>query len=483
MGVALCASAFAFAQKPYNVLFIAIDDLRPDLGCYDGEIISPNIDKLASTGRTFTRHYVQVPTCGASRHSMLTSSRPCDAKFVQNHASSVTRANKPSNTIPESFPHLFKQNGYKTICISKISHVEEKNTDWKSDFLHSWDERYFEFGKWHSPQTTYAYVEQPEEGYGRNRPLPYEKGPEGYEYLDTLNAKLAISKLNELAKQDQPFLLAVGFVKPHLPFNSPKEFWDLYDEKDIKLPSPRNYPATHDKAFSMNSGEFNAYKDTKTNLTKLTSDELSLTLKHGYYAAASYTDSLVGKVLDELERLGLADNTIVVLWGDHGWQLGEYAMWGKHTLFNRALNSPLIIRTPNMKNAGVSTESLAESLDIYPTLAELCNLKAPESIHGTSLVKILEDPKADVKDEVFSYWSKGITVRNKDYSLMYTLNPRDLTKKSSMLFDNKKDFYQENELSKNPEFAQIKDSMLAKIEEHIEKFDVKQLKPSTEKKK
>ncbi|RLD60162.1 MAG: sulfatase [Bacteroidetes bacterium] len=420
---------FAFnpisAQNRPNVLFIAVDDLRPELGCYGNDIIkSPNIDKLANVGRVFNNHFVQAPTCGASRHSMLTSMYPKSQHELSNHI--TYHYSEDGN--PESFVHALKMNGYYTLNIGKISHsadgyvygYTEQVSD-KKEMPNSWDEICFNNGKWGTGWNAFFGYANGENRQSMNKMVkPYECGDvDDYGYPDGLSAKLAITKLKELKDKGQPFFLGLGFFKPHLPFTAPKKYWDLYNESDLPLSPVSCIPENVNKKSLHSSGELNGYKlgDEKAGLDYPVSDEYARKLTHAYYASISYIDAQIGKVIEELKKLGLYENTIIVIWGDHGWHLGDQLVWGKHTLFENALRSTLIIKTPEMKKSGVSTDGIVESIDIYPTLMDLCDLESPSGIDGKSFIRLLRSPSKKGKRAAYGYFNKGITIRTKDYRL------------------------------------------------------------------
>jgi len=415
-------------QKP-NVLFIAVDDLRTELGAYGNEVIkTPNIDKLAFQGRIFTNHFVQVPTCGASRHSLLTGWRPRQKSHLGHEATVKGISNKPETEYPETFIHNLRRNGYYTIGMGKISHYPDNliygYTDQPSDnkeLPHSWDEFVFDAGKWKTGWNAFFGYADGENRQSMNRQVkPYECGSVDDDgYPDGLTAKLAISKLKELKQKEQPFFLGVGFFKPHLPFTAPKKYWDLYDPKDISLSPTPFIPENVNKASLHDSGELNGYQltDEKAGLDGPVSEEYARKLRHAYYASVSYIDAQVGKLLDELETLDLAKNTIVVLWGDHGWHLGDHLTWGKHTIFERSLKSSLIVKTPRMNQPGVPANGIVESVDIYPSLMDLCGVKKPNDLDGSSFTGQLKNPQAPGKEAAYGYFRKGISARTKRYRL------------------------------------------------------------------
>jgi len=409
-----------------NILFIAIDDLRPELGCYGNDYIhSPNIDKLAETGALFTNHYVQVPTCGASRFSMLTGMLPKTKGHLSNEACHNLIAGKPETETPETFIHHLRRNGYYTVGIGKISHyvdgllygyTDPVGTEYELPY--SWDEMLLNPGKWGTGWNAFFGYADGENRQSRNKQVkPYEMAdvPDNG-YPDGLIAEQALEKLRELARKEEPFFLGVGFFKPHLPFNAPKKYWDMYDESEIPLSPNPFIPENVNKTSLHDSGEFNGYQlgDEKTSLNGPVSDEYARKLRHAYFACVSYTDAQVGKLLNELEKQGLAENTVVIIWGDHGWHLGDQLVWGKHTIFERALKSAFIVNIPG-KTKGKIVEKIISTVDIYPTLMELCGVEMHHHTDGKSLVPLIENPLAEWGDASYGYFKNGISLRTERY--------------------------------------------------------------------
>lgn len=440
-----------------NVLFIMVDDLRPDLGCYGNKIIqSPHIDHLASEGVLFQKQYAVIPTCGASRCAILTGLLPRTRAALSNEACVTFITKTPQTNEPKTFISNLKQHGYYTVGIGKISHYPDgyvyPYTAPKSDELelpHSWDEMLFNPGKWGTGWNAFF-------GYanGTNRNdlhkvvKPYEEAAVNDEgYPDGLTADLAVKTMKRLAQKDQPFFLAVGFFKPHLPFNAPKKYWDLYDESKIKLTPSPGIPRHVNKASLNGSAEFNQYKlgDEHPTLDHPVSDGYARKLRHAYYAAVSYSDAQVGKVLDELKRLGLEKNTIIILWSDHGWHLGDDRVWGKHTLFEYATRSVLVIKTPGMTE-GKTCNQVVSAVDIYPTLMQLCHVSVPvQGVDGTSFAELLSRPGDNQwKSEAFSYFNNGISLRTDRYRFTkYFRNQQPVLE----LYDHKTDPYENNNIA------------------------------------
>ena len=417
------------AAKP-NVLFICVDDLRPELGCYGADYIqSPNIDRLASGSAVFTNHFAVVPTCGASRFCMLTGLLPRTRGHLSNEAIRNFISDKPEVETPETFIHHLRRNGYRTVGIGKISHYVDGllygYTDpvgTKRELPYSWDELVFDAGKWTTGWNAFLGYADGTNREGRSKQVkPYEAGKVSDNgYPDGLTAELAIQKLNELREQDQPFFLGVGFFKPHLPFNAPAKYWNLYEEAQIALTPSPGIPQNVNAASLHGSAEFNGYLagDEHPSVKNPVSDEYERKLRHAYFAAVSYVDAQIGKVLEAIDRFGLSENTIVILWGDHGWQLGDHRVWGKHTLFDRALKSPLIVRVPGKTTPGMKIDRVVSSVDIYPTLMELCGVAMNVKTDGKSMVALLDD--ADTprwKDAAWGYYNLGVTLRTRDYRL------------------------------------------------------------------
>jgi arylsulfatase A-like enzyme len=319
-------------------------------------------------------------------------------------------------------------------------------------------------GKWGTGWNAFfGYSDGSNRNERKNQVKPYEAADVTDEgYPDGLTAALAVQKLQELAGKKSPFFLGVGFFKPHLPFNSPKKYWDMYDESKIGLTPSPDIPKNVNLASLHESAEFNnGYKlgDENASLSKPVTDAYAKKLRHAYYAAISYSDAQVGKVLTALKKLGLEKNTIIVLWGDHGWHLGDDRVWGKHTIFDWALRSPLIIKVPGMQKGKVSNR-IVSSIDIYPTLMELCGVKTPNNIDGKSFAILLKDPNnRDWKNVAYSYFKKGISLRTDNYRLTkyYRTEMPNVE-----LYDHKTDPYENKNISAM--YPKITDSLLPVLE-------------------
>lgn len=409
LNVSSFAANEASSSRP-NVLFIAVDDLRPELGCYGEKAIqSPNIDALAKSGVVFERAYCQLAVCNPSRVSIMTGLRPDSTKVWD----LVTRFR---NTIPNAvtLPQQFMKHGYHAVSYGKIFHNPWPDNDSWSE-PHGWPKKSSLWStaarKRHAEYREKMRAEgRPEKKVARMRAEATEiVDTPDREHVDGAIAEQALSALQRLAKQDKPFFLAAGFVRPHLPFVVPRKYWELYDRHDIPLASnsflPENAPA-----FATNTMyELRDYFDfdgTPTPTEGSLTETQQRRLKHGYYASVSFIDSLIGRLLTELETLGMADNTVVVLWGDHGWKLGEHNSWCKQTNYEIDARVPLIIRSPGAKANGQKSVALVELVDVYPTLCELAGLPVSDHLEGRSVVPLLSKPHQSWKSAAFSQFRR-----------------------------------------------------------------------------
>lgn len=443
LGLAL-APAPAHAERP-NVLFIAVDDLRPQLNCYGKEFMhTPHIDTLAQRGVLFERAYCMVPTCGASRASLMTGLRPGPTRFVnyltwaERDAAGVTTLNSQ-----------FKNHGYTTISLGKVFHHPEDNVQGWSE--PPWRSRSNDYQNRTANQQAIAEHRRKYPERQRVNGLPFEAGDAADDdYRDGQSAVKAIEYLKRFSKQPkQPFFLAVGFFKPHLPFLAPRKYWDLYDFDKIDIPdnywAPKNAPpvALH------TSGELRNYSTIPPEgpVDRPTARRLI----HGYYACVSFTDAQIGRILKSLDQLGLADNTIVVLWGDHGWQLGEHGMWNKHSCFETSMHAPLIIAAPGMQGVrpGTRVGALTEFIDIYPTLCELTGVPAPEHLQGRSVAPLMKDPAAPWKAYAVGRFRSGDTIRSDRYRFSEYTNSAGEAE-ARMLYDHRSDPAENSNVAEQP---------------------------------
>jgi arylsulfatase A-like enzyme len=411
----LCSVASLYAADKPNVLFIAVDDLRPELGCYGNSIVkTPNMDRIAARGIVFNKAYCQQAVCSPSRTSIMTGLRP-DVTKVWDLETHFRVAQPDCITLPQ----YFKANGYHTSALSKIYHagfedgrswnephwypkgraVDTDPVDWTKQIVTRHDVDVTEFANEVTDGPARTGGKIPKKGPA------FEVSPKAEDQLpDGATAAEAVRRLSSLKLKGQPFFLAVGFAKPHLPFVAPKKYWDIYDPNDIPVPAIDHLPEGSPEFAGHNNSELHNYPGVpKGNPLPV---DFAKTLRHGYYACISYTDAQIGKVLDALDKEGLADNTIIVLWGDHGWQLGDHGLWHKHTNFELATRSPLLISVPNSKTAGRKCDAPVEFVDVYPTLTDLCGLPAPTNLDGTSLKNFINNPAAPSTDVAISQYPR-----------------------------------------------------------------------------
>lgn len=470
---ALIASVHVYGQKSnktnaingkMNVLFIIADDMRPELGCYGVEdIMTPHVDKLAEQATVFLNAYCNIPVSGASRASLLTGMYP---RYPKRFTAFDASAEKDC---PDAIPlsECFKKNGYYVVSNGKVFHNI-------TDHAHSWSETpwrvhpdgygkdWAEYNKWELWQNDESshYI------HPKTLRGPFCEFADASDtiYIDGRVARKTIADLQRLKEREEPFFLACGFWRPHLPFNAPKKYWDLYKRDDIRLASnpyrPKDLPKQVTSSGEIRGyGKFTTYKD----------EQFQHEAKHGYYACVSYIDAQIGLILDELERLELSENTIVVILGDHGWHLGEHGFWGKHNLMQHSTHAPLIVRVPHCK--GGKAKGIVEFVDIYPTLCELCGVTIPENqLQGKSFVPILKDSKARTKEYAFVQWGAGYNVVSERYSTAIWLKNDSVI--SKMMFDHQVDAaenenrvkcdYLEKELARQEAYIVDKKSILEK---------------------
>jgi iduronate 2-sulfatase len=474
-----CGNLMAQKQDKPNVLFIAIDDLKPILGCYGNKMIhTPNIDRLAKMGTTFMRNYCQLAVCGPTRASMMTGMRPDITKVWD--LNTTMRSVNPDII---SLPQYFISQGYSSQGIGKV--YDPRCVDKELDGP-SWSVPYYKTdSKYYPPETgepalshyqskeTKLLVdkylhdaaqkgmnkkEANEYAISKVRPTTECVDLPDNAYNDGANVLQARDILIGLKKKNNPFFFAVGIAKPHLPFVAPKKYWDLYKRADMPI-APYQEKSKNGVDMAYHSGsELQLYSDIPSLLSFTDQKDFGLSLPlekqreliHGYYAAISYTDALVGTLLNTLDSLGLSKNTIVVLWGDHGWHLGDHNLWCKHTNFEQATHAPLIISSPGMPSS--TSYSSTEFVDVFPTLCELSHIPVPSNLNGKSLVPLMKDKSASVKEFSVSQYPRssiksetgrlgyvatnymGYSIRSKQYR--YTIWMKD-NYRSTQPFDGK----------------------------------------------
>lgn len=424
--------------KP-NILFIAIDDLKPILGCYGDKLVkTPNMDRLAKMGTVFMNNYCQQAVCGPTRASIMTGKRP-DYTKVWDLKTKMRDINPDILSLPQ---YLISQ-GYSTQGIGKI--YDSRCVDKQMDSP-SWSVPYYNYSKaeeqYYSKETGMpvlgAYqlpvtkelakkykkeadekglTDKDKEEYVSNLLKPSVESADVPDnaYNDGANALRALEILEKLKSDPKPFFFAVGFSKPHLPFVSPKKYWDLYKREDMPVAVFQDAPKNSVEVAFHNSGELRGYSDIPPLLSFTDQKEFGVTLPvnkqkeliHGYYAAISYTDAQVGKLLDKLDALELTKNTVIVLWGDHGWHLGDHNIWCKHTNFEQATRTPMIIAAPGI--AATTANASTEFVDIFPTLCDLAGVKIPDVLDGKSLKPLMDKSAQSVKDFSISQYPRSGT--------------------------------------------------------------------------
>ncbi len=418
VAVLACAGMFNASAAPKNVLFIAIDDLKPWLGCYGNSVVkTPNIDRLAEKGTVFRRNYCQVALCGPTRLSIMTGLRP-DTTQIYNMGGEIFHIDTARKRAPQliTMPEHFKKNGYTSLGFGKV--LDGRNTDKGQDTQSwsdpkgvrwDWDSSLYPTkpvgGGYQNPETRKilddAIATMDRKGINKKsdrtaflsnvkgaRPVcesmdvPDEAYAEG-----NVMAAPAIQAIETFGKSGKPFFLAVGFYKPHLPFVAPKKYWDLYSPEDFDLAPMQDYPAggvAYAETDYIEARGFHPVPEKGP-----IPEELQRHMMHGYAACVSYVDAQVGKLLQALDKAGLADDTVICVWGDHGFHLGDKQVWGKHTNFEQATHAPLIIASPSIPEGRVEDEVLTEFVDVFPTLCDLVGLEKPAGLEGESLTSLM----------------------------------------------------------------------------------------------
>ena len=452
----LILSFSSFSQeKKQNILFIGVDDLRPLINSYGHkQMITPNIDKLAKDGIQFNQAYVNIAVCGASRASILTGIRGSFTRFD----SYTSRADKDA---PEAttLAQIFKENGYRTASIGKISHFAD---DSKSD----WDD-FYSFRNGSDYKNPISLKRQKEikkirpDGKYAGPPFEYSSASDD-EYNDGKLTNVAINQLKKYKESNEPFFLAVGYILPHLPFIQPKKYGDLYDYDDLIFTEQRTQPVNApERSIAHDWTELrNWYIDIPE--SGPVSFKMEENLIKSYYATITYLDTLIGKLLNSLEELGLKDNTTIVFWSDHGFFLGEHGMWCKHHTFNEAIHVPLIISSPKMKK-GYKSDAMIEYVDLYPTICEIAGITPPNYIHGESFVSVLKNPEKEHKTEIYSRYQTLEVVQDKKFSYHEVLQHNTGKILYNMLFDMENDKKQYFNISNNSEYLEIVNSYSKKL--------------------
>lgn len=474
----VCFGHSALAAPP-NVLLLLVDDLKPALGCYgDAAAKTPHLDRLAARGMRFDLAYCNQAVCAPSRFTLLLGSRSTSTGLYG--LGSQLRERWPEAvTLPQ---HFARHGGYRTESVGKVFHVGHGNEGDPSSFsVPPFKDKVIEYL---DPASTAGGQLTREEALFTNRQLDRIRSlPRGAawespdakddDYADGRVAAETVRRLEAAQKRDTPFFIAAGFVRPHLPFSAPKKYWDLHDPATLPMPAHEALPADSPKVAHKRGGEIAAYQPVPEDPGAKFSSELQRQLIHGYYASTSYVDAQIGRVLDALDRLGLAEKTIVVLWGDHGFHLGDHGIWTKHTNYEQATRIPLLIVAPGVTVPGSHTRQLVESVDLFPTLAALAGLPAPsgpQPIDGVSLVPVLRDSAARVRDHATHCYPKeklGRAIRTERYRLVEWKKPGAPADSAAIeLYDYAADPLETSNLATSqPEIVQRLRAILAKYPE------------------
>ncbi len=415
-GVGNCPAA---EEARPNVLFISIDDLNNDLGVLGVDYVqTPHLDALAQRGRLFSRHYVAVPSCGPSRAALLRGKRPTSSAHLPNTA--ILRTHEEWEN--QSLPGQFRDHGYRTLSLGKVTHYPGGMTGdgWAEEpeeLPGAWDRAWVPEGSpWETPlDMMHGYANGVPRDRGQSPAWEAYDGPDS-SYPDGWVAEGAIKVLEELAETEEPWFFAVGFFKPHLPFAAPKKYYEMNDPERIpephdtvRHPDPSSWHPSNE--FFRNYGQHPDHPDDDRAYARQ--------LRHAYAAATSYVDAQVGQVMEAFDRLGMNGDTILVVWSDHGFALGHNGVWGKHSLYEIALKSPLIISYPGMERPGEVADAVVETVDLFPTLTDLAGIDTPDGLHGRSLRPHLEDPETPSEKAAFAFFRNGqTTVRDDNWRLI-----------------------------------------------------------------
>ena len=473
------------AKSPPNVLLILVDDLKPALGCYgDSAAKTPHLDALAGRGMRFDLAYCNQAVCAPSRFTLMLGSHSTSTGLYS-LGSRLREVMPNAVTMPQ---HFAKEGGYRTESIGKVFHIGHGNEGDPESFMvpHFKDKviEYLDPASTAGGQLTREEALFTNEKLDQIRSLPRGAAFESPEAADDdyADGRVAVETMKRLQaagerrkQEGTPFFIAVGFVRPHLPFSAPKKFWDLHDPATLPAPKHEELPEGSPMVARKRGGEIAAYDPVPEAREAVFSPELKRRLIHGYYASTSYVDAQIGRVVAELERLGLAEETIVVLWGDHGFHLGDLGIWTKHTNYEQANRIPLIVVAPGVTPPGSATRQLAETVDLFPTLAELAGLpapKGPQPRDGVSLVPVLKDPSVRVRDHAFHAYPNakiGRAIRTERHRLVEWRNPGQPAETAEWeLYDYEKDPLETRNLAgKQPEVVAALKRILARYPEAV----------------
>ncbi len=429
MPQARCAENGTETLSKPNVLFIAVDDLRPAMGCYgDPLAMTPNMDRLAKRSVQFNRAYCQVAVCNPSRASLMTGLTP-DHLGVWTLPIHFREAKPDAVTIPQ----WFRRFGYTAVSHGKIFHNPTPDPQSWSEPIRSLPRLPYPYPKGTADVVRAAMDNLPKNDWRKNNLRSYSTAAPNLpddKVLDGARTNMAIDDLQRLSKEDRPFFLAMGYIRPHLAWVAPKKYWDMHDPDKFQVPTDQSVRANTPPYAPHNNSELSHYVDLidipKPWDDQPLPDEKIRHLLHGYYACVSYVDAQIGRLLDALDQQGVADNTIIVLWSDHGWKLGENRGWGKMTNYEIDARVPLLVSAPGLGSGGKQSDQLAELLDLYPTLCELAGIDTPAFVDGKSLVPLLHDTDATIREQAMSQYYRrhdgkeymGYSMRTPEYRLI-----------------------------------------------------------------
>ena len=459
------ASAVAAAARP-NILLVYIDDLKPMTRDYgEAHMHTPNFDRLAASGLRFESAYCQVPTCGASRASLMTSVYPTKERFP--NFKCWAEKDAPGRV---TLPQRFREAGYTTVSNGKVFHHKEDTAD------RSWSET-----PWR-PETTGTTFHNPETKAFFEKTRQFRKGPKGQkqkkrpmfeqsriptlESHDGTIAAKTMKDLERLGGSGKPFFIACGFAKPHMPFYAPAEAWEPYRLPKIGLAPFRERPADAPAALRQVTEQFAYIPATHdfARVLKYNTDPYHRHMRQGYYACVTHADKLLGMLLDKLDSLKLADNTVVVVLGDHGWILGEHNEWAKNQLYPEALRTALWMKGPGVSHGAAKT--FVEFVDIHPTLCDVAGIPYDkESINGRSFAAVLADPSAGHRDHAYTRFGPGDAITTDGYFFSRWNTPEQ--GKQTLLIDLKKDPLGKRNVAADPENASVIHDMERKLADKI----------------
>ncbi|MDD7885393.1 sulfatase [Flavivirga sp. 57AJ16] len=478
LGVVLSLPLNGQNKRP-NVLLLLVDDLKPTLGSYGDDVaVSPNIDNLASQGMRFDMAYCNQAVCMASRYNLMLGARSTSTG-IYNFGTQFRDVYPDAVTMPQ----YFKNAGYHVESMGKVFHIGHGNTNDEASWsIPHHKEKVIEYllpestnGKLTREEAYFENSHMFIEDLPRNKALPRGAAWESPDVLDEAYADgrvaaHAIDRLRQLRKnKEKPFFMAVGFARPHLPFCAPKKYWDLYSPDKLPMPEFEGFPENAPGFAGKRRGEISQFKPIPENESGIYDADLKQKLIHGYYASMSYMDAQLGRVINELKRLKMDKNTIIVLWGDHGWHLGDHGTWTKHTNYEQANHIPILIVAPGVTKPGSSTQHLIETVDIYPTLADLAGLPKPnvsQPIDGMSLMPVLKNGRERIKNHAYHAYQKegylGEAIRTAQYRMVrWSKKENSNLKTVYELYDYKNDFLEtKNIAGDNPQLVKKMEKLL-----------------------